>query len=191
MTILTKLEQKKLNFEVGIKSKKNHLGSELRLTIFCPRFLKTSFSTKIKSEWQFFRIVLSTKKSGNISNNPLAVKMVNSNVAEIYLDGVRIAYIPVDQDKKLYESIKDFYTPSAKTVYHLALKENEFSVEAFDLKSVMDYYTTQDQKLDIGDRLFIFEDKFFNELIVDQSKNTTYDISEVDNLNAINLDSVI
>jgi hypothetical protein len=77
LTILTKLEQKKLNFEVGIKSKKNHLGSELRLTIFCPRFLKTSFSTKIKSEWQFFRIVLSTKKSGNISNNPICFPSIS------------------------------------------------------------------------------------------------------------------
>ena len=35
----------------------------------------------------------------NKSLDPLASKFVESNVAEIYLDGVRIAYVPVDQDK--------------------------------------------------------------------------------------------
>ena len=70
----------------------------------------------------------------NKSFDPLVSKLVESNVAEIYLDGVRIAYVPINQDKELYESIKGFYTPSAKTVYDLALIENSAGVNAFDLK---------------------------------------------------------
>ena len=57
----------------------------------------------------------------NKSLDPIISKAVKSNVAEIYLDGERIAYVPVNQDKELYESIKGFYTPSEKTVYALDL----------------------------------------------------------------------
>ena len=73
----------------------------------------------------------------NKSIDPLVSKFVDSNIAEIYLDGVRIAYIPVDQDKELYEYIKNFYTPSAKTMYDLALLDTKNGVKAFDLKLAM------------------------------------------------------
>jgi hypothetical protein len=73
----------------------------------------------------------------NKSLDPIISKVVKSNVAEIYLDGERIAYVPVNQDKELYESIKGFYTPSAKTVYDLALLENNEGVEAFNLRLAM------------------------------------------------------
>ena len=56
----------------------------------------------------------------NKSLDPIISKVVKSNVAEIYLDGERIAYVPVNQEKELYESIKGFYTPSAKTVYEFS-----------------------------------------------------------------------
>ena len=129
----------------------------------------------------------------NKSLDPLISKVVKSNIAEIYLDGERIAYVPVNQDKELYESIKDFYTPSSKTVYDLALKENDEGVEAFDLRLAMYQPTHQNyhhDKLKKGDRLFIFEDKFFNELILEQEDNAYYDIAEneeTNNLDAENL----
>jgi protein involved in polysaccharide export with SLBB domain len=128
----------------------------------------------------------------NKSLDPIISKVVKSNVAEIYLDGVRIAYIPVNQDKELYESIKGFYTPSAKTVYDLALIENNEGVEAFDLKLALLEHnpkTYHHKKLDKGDRLFIFEDKFFNELISEQSGGTYYDMTKIevaDNLDDMN-----
>ena len=103
----------------------------------------------------------------NKSFDPFVSKLVESNIAEIYLDGVRIAYIPVNKDKVLNESIKGFYTPSAKTVYDLALIENDVGVNAFDLRSALlkhNSKTHYQKKLVKGDRLFIFEDKFFNEL---------------------------
>ncbi|MDB2537318.1 SLBB domain-containing protein [Amylibacter sp.] len=128
----------------------------------------------------------------NKSFDPFVSKLVESNIAEIYLDGVRIAYVPVNKAKELYESIKGFYTPSAKTVYDLALIENSAGVNAFDLKLALLAHnpkTYHHKKLNKGDRLFIFEDKFFNELISEQNGGTYYDMAEIegaDNLDDIN-----
>ena len=128
----------------------------------------------------------------NKSLDPIISKAVKSNVAEIYLDGERIAYVPVNQDKELYESIKGFYTPSAKTVYDLALIESDEGVEAFNLRLAMRKHNHPNHhhvKLKKGNRLFIFEDKFFNELILEQEDNVYYDlieIEETDNLDKNN-----
>ena len=118
----------------------------------------------------------------NRSLDPLISKFVDSNIAEIYLDGVRIAYIPVDQDKKLYEYIKNFYTPSAKTMYDLALLDTKNGVKAFDLKLAMQKHNNPNhhQKLAKGDKLFIFEDKFFNQLIREQLDSIFYDIIDTE-----------
>ena len=119
----------------------------------------------------------------NKSLDPIISKVVKSNVAEIYLDGERIAYVPINQDKELYESIKGFYTPSAKTVYDLALIENNEGVEAFNLRLAMRKHNHPNHhhaKLKKGNRLFIFEDKFFNELILEQEDNVYYDLSEIE-----------
>jgi hypothetical protein len=96
---------------------------------------------------------------------------------------VRIAYIPVDQDKELYEHVKNFYTPSAKTMYDLALLDNKNGVEAFDLRLAMQKHNNPNhyhQKLAKGDRLFIFEDKFFSQLIREQVDGVFYDIIDTE-----------
>jgi len=119
----------------------------------------------------------------NKSLDPIISKVVKSNIAEIYLDGERIAYVPVNQDKEFYESIKGFYTPSAKTVYDLALLENNEGVEAFNLRLAMHKHNHPNHhpvKLKKGNRLFIFEDKFFNELILEQEANDYYDLAEIE-----------
>ena len=101
----------------------------------------------------------------NISLNPLAAKLTKAeNIAEIYLNGTRIAYIPVGQDKQLYESIKDFYNPGPKTVYDVALIDSNTGVLAFDLKETINEQF--DRELNSGDKLFIFEDKFYDDLIL-------------------------
>ena len=112
----------------------------------------------------------------NKSIDPIVSKFNDSNVAELYLDGVRVAYIPIDQDKELYEYLKNFYTPSTKTMYDLALLDNKNGVEAFDFKLAMlkDNNLNNDQKLAKGDRLFIFEDKFFSQLIREQVDDVFY-----------------
>ena len=112
------------------------------------------------------------------SLDPLASKFVEANVAEIYLDGVRIAYVPVGQDQIFYDTIKPFYIPSPKTVTELALIERNTGVEAFDLKSAM--RGNRVKKLVKGDRLFIFEDKFFDQLVREQVDGVFYEIVDTE-----------
>ena len=114
----------------------------------------------------------------NESVDPLVSKMKGLNVAEIYLDGMRIAYIPLGEDKEFYEHIKDFYVPNLKTVSDLALIERNMGVEAFDFKSAMQ--GNYEPKLVKGDRLFIFEDKFFSKLIHKKSNSLLNDIIETE-----------
>ena len=121
------------------------LGSDLRL------FTKEEYKELVS-------------ENPNISLNPLISKIIASNVAEIYLDGKRIAYVPIAQDQEFYEVISNFYTPNPKTVYELALIENNNNINAFDLKRTMS--NLHSQKLSKGDRLFIYESKFFNDLLL-------------------------
>ncbi|MDA9032447.1 SLBB domain-containing protein [Amylibacter sp.] len=108
----------------------------------------------------------------NSSLKPIANQLIEAKVSEIYLDGVRIAYVPISQDQGLFETIKDFYTPSAKTVYDISLIENNSSIKSFDFSQAIN--TKNYGSLSDGDRLFIFEDKFFGELISDQV-NVSFD----------------
>ena len=112
------------------------------------------------------------------STDPLVSKFVVSNVAEIYLDGVRIAYIPITQGKNHFGSLKTFYTPNPKTVSELVLLERDTGVEAFDLKLAMRGNLVK--KLVKGDRLFIYEDKFFNELLREQENDNFSDIVDIE-----------
>jgi protein involved in polysaccharide export with SLBB domain len=106
----------------------------------------------------------------NLTNNPFVSKIYKAKVAEIYLDGKRIAYVPLSSNRNFLESISDFYTPSPKTVYDIALIENNSSVEAFDLRSAI--------RLDSrgpllkGDRVFIFENNFYAN-ILDYGRQTS------------------
>ena len=115
-------------------------------------------------------------------------KFVKSNIAEIYLNGERIAYVPVGQEQEFYKSIEDFYTLSPKTVYDLALIEKNTGVEAINLKLAMS--NLYHPKLGKGDRLFIFEDKFFNELIQKKIGTVFYDKAEAEKINDLNDENV-
>ena len=99
----------------------------------------------------------------NLTENPFVSKLFKAKIAEIYLNGERIAYIPLNSKRKFLESISDFYTPSPKTVYDLSLIENNSQVEAFDLRSAI----TMNNRgpLSSGDRVFIFENKFYEDLL--------------------------
>jgi len=129
---------------------------------------------------QYLELVVSDP---NKSNDPLVSKFIELNIAELYLDGVRIAYIPIDQDRGFYESFRKFYTPSAKTVYDLVLLNNKNGVKAFDLKLAMQEHNNPNnfhQKLAKGDRLFIFEDKFFSQLLRGEEDGIIQDIVETE-----------
>ena len=106
----------------------------------------------------------------NISINPLSTILSRAeNIAEIYLDGIRMAYVPVNQNHTLSDSINNFYIPGPKTIFDIALIEQNSVIEAVDLKTEIGNQGRR--KLNSGDRLFIFEDKFYDTLV----KNMTLD----------------
>jgi len=124
----------------------------------------------------------------NESLDPLVSKFVKSNIAEIYLNGERIAYVPIAQGQEFYKSILDFHTLGPKTFYDLALIEKNTGVEAINLKEAMS--NLYHPKLDKGDRLFIFEDKFFNELMQKQVNTVFYDKAEAEKINDLSGENV-
>ena len=100
----------------------------------------------------------------NTSLNPISFILSRAkNIAEIYLDGRRMAYVPVTQNYTFSESISNFYTPGPQTIFDIALLENNSVIEAVDLKTEIDEQSRR--TLDNGDKLFIFEDKFYDTLI--------------------------
>jgi protein involved in polysaccharide export with SLBB domain len=99
-----------------------------------------------------------------MSLNPISSILTRAkNIAEIYLDGSRMAYVPVNQSHSFSESISNFYIPGPKTIFDIALIENNSIIEAVDLKKEIGEQSRR--KLDNGDRLFIFEDKFYDNLL--------------------------
>jgi len=125
----------------------------------------------------------------NKSLNPIVSKLSEANVAEIYLNGVRVAYVPIRQGQGFYDSIKPFYTPTLKTVYDISLIQNDTYLEAFDLKLAM--RADSNKKLLEGDRLLVFEEKFFNQLLSSQVDGVFSDIGETEGSNqttALNVD---
>ena len=99
----------------------------------------------------------------NNSLNPISSVLSRvKNVAEIYLDGIRMAYVPVNKSHTFSESISNFYVPGPKTIFDIALIENNAVVEAVDFKTEISKQNSR--KLNNGDKLFIFEDKFYDTL---------------------------
>jgi len=139
-----------LNVALEDENVKLPLGSDLRL------FTKEEYKKLVS-------------QNPNNSIDPLVSKIVASNVAEIYLDGERIAYVPTGQDQVFGELISNFYTPNPKTVSDLALIHNKDNMNAFDLNSAM--LNRYNQKLFKGDRLYIYENNFFNDLLLNSGLN--------------------
>ena len=129
--------------------------------------LPTGSDLRIFSKKEYLSLV---SENPNKSSNPLLSKLVKAkNLAEIYLDGMRLAYVPINPNQNLFELINNFYSPGPKTVFDIALIENNLGVEAIDLNSLIS--KKSHRKLNSGDRLFIFEEKFYDTLLLNVFSN--------------------
>ena len=118
---------------------------------------------RIFSKKEYLSLV---SQNPNKSSDPLVAKLSKAkNLAEIYLDGMRLAYVPINSNHSFYESISNFYTPGPKTIFDIMLIENTSGVEAIDLKKEVSKQTGR--TLNNADRLHIFEDKFYDNLLLD------------------------
>ena len=103
----------------------------------------------------------------NDTEDPLAAAITQAEVAEIYLNGERLAYIPPSDTRRLADAIRPFYAPTPQTVLDFALIQRfggeGQKVEAISLRDV--FSTVSDQKMRVGDRLFVFEKTFYQNLL--------------------------
>ena len=96
-------------------------------------------------------------------NDPLVHELQQSKLAQIYLDGKRIAFIPPSNATSFYESIRNFYIPNPKTSYEIAFLKTDYSTKSFSLKSAIN--NNEFPPISAGDILFIYENKFFENLL--------------------------
>jgi len=114
------------------------------------------------------------RQDPNESSDPIVSKLTFSNVAEIYLNGKRIAYVAPSilgssRANDLFNSISDFYNLKPNTFTDIVLLQNNNDIEAFTLQSMVD--DKHKVPLSKGDRLFFFENKFFDDLLKNITAN--------------------
>ncbi|MDC1411952.1 SLBB domain-containing protein [Amylibacter sp.] len=99
----------------------------------------------------------------NYSDDIIAAKLTSSNIAEIYVNGIRIAYVAPNSTNSLFGSVSDFYSITPKTVSDFVLIQKSDGIKALSLKKLM---TDKNYpSLSRGERLFIFENKFYSDLL--------------------------
>jgi protein involved in polysaccharide export with SLBB domain len=103
----------------------------------------------------------------NSTNDPLVAELNRTASAELYVNGSRVAYLAPVEGEPISEVIQPFYTPSPRTHLEFALLEHasggDTAVTAVSLREML-----SPQNKDIlrpGDRLFIFERAFFQNLL--------------------------
>ena len=99
----------------------------------------------------------------NDTLDPLAAAITQAEVAEIYLNGERLAYVPPSDTRNLADAIRPFYVPTPQTVLDFALVQRvgaeSHKVEAVSLRDVLS--KNSDRNMRAGDRLFVFEKRFY------------------------------
>jgi protein involved in polysaccharide export with SLBB domain len=126
----------------------------------------------------------------NMSINPISSILSRAkNIAEIYLDGLRMAYVPVNQNNTFSEAISNFYIPGPQTIFDIALLENNSVTEAIDLKTEIGEKSRR--TLENGDRLFIFEDKFYDTLIENIISDGSLEINSITPTNSDNVEVIL
>jgi protein involved in polysaccharide export with SLBB domain len=122
----------------------------------------------------------------NSTNNSIPAKLISSKIPQIYLNGKRIAYVAPSIMNNFSASLSDFYSINSKTVTDIALIQNEHGIEAFTLEELIS--DSDRPSLSNGDKLFIFENKFYQDLMMNVNNNST-SIKREEVLKLLNSDS--
>ena len=95
-----------------------------------------------------------------------------SGLAEIYLDGKRIAYLPPTRAVKFADLVRPYYAINTETNLDLTLVERaDLSLESYDLRSVLQNQALFD--LNVGDRLHFFKTELRSNLVQSKSVKET------------------
>ena len=103
----------------------------------------------------------------NQTTDPLVARISETKIAEIYLNGRRIAFVPPSVSKSFYDIVKPFYsfTPQSILDFSLIQKvENGQTVStAISLRDVLGQDTPFE--FQAGSKLFLFERQFYSKLL--------------------------
>ena len=102
---IIKMEKKKSIFELAVSSIESHHGLTFSLIIFFPNATKNIYSFKIKSNWEFFRIVFSNKKTINMENSIICYPVIRSQFKKFNLN-VRSNYFQKQTTHNSYNKIQ-------------------------------------------------------------------------------------
>ena len=124
----------------------------------------------------------------NKTNDPLVAKILQTEIAEIYLNGRRIAFVPPSSEKSFRELTKSFYGFSPETVLDFALVQKTNNGNAIS-SAVSVRNLLQDDaafRLRAGTKIFLFERAFYSKIL----KRTDGSNSNLENSISVELNVV-
>lgn len=124
----------------------------------------------------------------NSERSVLLDALLEADVAELYLNGKRIAYLPTSDDERFLDALRPFYRVTPDTTLELAIIDNtNGDAEAVSLRELL--VSNNPYPIETGDRIYLFEDKFLQlntddiaeagSLISTPAKTTWRDLSKL------------
>ena len=103
----------------------------------------------------------------NKTTDPLVAKISETEIAEIYLNGRRIAFVPPSREKTFNELIRPFYGFTPQTVLDFALLQvtdaGNTASSAVSVRDLLQQNTAFD--FEAGTKVFLFERAFYSKLL--------------------------
>ena len=103
----------------------------------------------------------------NKTTDPLVSKISETEIAEIYLNGKRIAFVPPSNNKSFYDVIRPFYSFTPQTILNFALvqatKSGDTIAYAVSLRDLLQ--REEVFEFNAGTKVFIFERAFYSKLL--------------------------
>ena len=154
-----------LNFALIVGRNVVNRAIDLEHALMDPAITIPAGATLYVFEQSEYRELVSANPNDTV--DPMAAAITQAAVAEIYLNGERLAYVPPSDTRSLTDSIRPFYSPTPQTVLDFALIQRvgveSQKVDAISLRDVLS--KASDVKMRAGDRLFVFEKTFYQNLI--------------------------
>ena len=124
----------------------------------------------------------------NSERSVLLDALLEADVAELYLNGERIAYLPTANDERFSDALRPFYRVTPDTTLELAIIDNtNGNAKAVSLRELL--VSKNPYPIETGDRIYLFEDKFLQlntdeiveagSLITAPAKTTWRDLSKL------------
>ena len=153
----TLAQDARLDFALIIDKTGAGRAIDLRNAIFDTNALVAPGSTLIVLDQPSYRQLV--RANPNITNEPLLAALQQTDVAEIYLNGMRIAFLAPTSNRSLSDIIQPYYTINTDTYLNLAiLQRDATNVEALDLRDTLQNNKTL--SLNPGDALHFFDTEF-------------------------------